>query len=173
VRPEPLDPHELLRTVAGRLGHVNAAMTLRVYAHAVEEADDALATTLGEELDGVDDLVPADGRGVGQSRGMDVLARIGADRQAIGEFCARNGIRRLAVFGSALRDDFTSESDVDLLVEFRPGQNVSLFDMARMEMELEEIVRGHRVDLRTAGDLSRRFRDRVIAEAEPVYDAAA
>jgi uncharacterized protein len=104
---------------------------------------------------------------------MDVLARLGADRQAVADFCRRNGIVRLAVFGSALRDDFTPESDVDFLVEFEPGQKVSLFDMARMEMELEQIVRDHRVDLRTAGDLSRRFRDRVVSEAEPVYDAAA
>jgi predicted nucleotidyltransferase len=104
---------------------------------------------------------------------MDVLARLGADEDAVVEFCRRNGVRRLAVFGSALRDDFMPESDVDLLVEFLPGEQVSLFDMARMEMELEEIVEGHRVDLRTAGDLGARFRDRVVAEAEAVYDVAA
>jgi predicted nucleotidyltransferase len=104
---------------------------------------------------------------------MDALTRLDVDPTAIDSFCRRNGIRRLAVFGSALRDDFTPESDVDLLVEFQPGQKVSLFDMARMEMELEQIVHDHRVDLRTAGDLSHRFRDRVVAEAAPVYDAAA
>ncbi len=77
------------------------------------------------------------------------------------------------MFGSALRDDFTADSDVDLLVEFEPDRRVSLFDMARMEMELEELVVGHRVDLRTAGDLGARFRDDVVAHAEPVYDLAA
>lgn len=110
---------------------------------------------------------------VGRSTDMDVLARLGVDRETIAEFCRRSGIRRLSVFSSALRDDFTQESDVDLLVEFQPGQKISLFDMARMEMELEEIIHHHRVELRTAGDLSHRFRDHVVAEAEPVYDAAA
>lgn len=76
------------------------------------------------------------------------------------------------MFGSALRDDLTPESDVDLLVEFQPGQKVSLFDMARMEMELEASIHNHRVDLRTASELSRRFRDRIVSEASPVYDTA-
>jgi predicted nucleotidyltransferase len=82
---------------------------------------------------------------------MDALTRLDADRGAIGAL----------------------ESDVDLLVEFRPGKKVSLFDMARMEMELEEIIHNHRVDLRTPGDLSHRFRDHVVAEAEPVYGSDA
>jgi integrase/predicted nucleotidyltransferase len=161
-----------VRTVAGRLGHANPAMTLRVYAHAVEGADRALASSIAATLDGEEiavDQVPA----VEHSKGMDVLARLGADPTAVAGFCLRNGVRRLAVFGSALRDDFTPESDVDLLVDFQPGQKVSLFDMARMEMELEEIVDGHRIDLRTAGDLGVRFRDEVVAEAEAVYDVAA
>jgi integrase len=162
-----------VRTVAGRLGHADAAMTLRVYAHAVENADRALASALGHVLDNAGNLPDGDEHGVEQSAGMDVLARLGADREAITDFCRRNSIRRLAVFGSALRDDFTPESDIDLLVEFEPGQKVSLFDMARMEMELEEIIHDHRVDLRTVGDLSRRFRDRVVSEAESVFDAAA
>ena len=104
---------------------------------------------------------------------MDALARLDADPRAIAAFCRRNGVNRLAVFGSALRDDFTPESDVDLLVEFQPGKKVSLFDMARMEMELEKIIHDHRVDLRTLSDLSHRFRDRVVTEAEPVFEAAA
>jgi integrase/predicted nucleotidyltransferase len=158
-----------VRTVAGRLGHANPAMTLRVYAHAVEGAVQALA----EELAAALNPPPRYQRVVGESTGMDALTRLDVDPTAIDSFCRRNGIRRLAVFGSALRDDFTPESDVDLLVEFQPGQKVSLFDMARMETELEQIVHDHRVDLRTAGDLSHRFRDRVVAEAAPVYDAAA
>ena len=145
-----------VRTVAGRLGHANPAMTLRVYAHAVDGADRALAGALGDALNTTamsDSVVRA-------SKGMDVLSRLGADRKSIDVFCRRNGVRRLAVFGSALRDDFTADSDVDLLVEFEPDRSVSLFDMARMEMELEELVVGHRVDLRTAGDLGVRFRER-------------
>lgn len=101
---------------------------------------------------------------------MDVLVRLGAARDAVTDFCRRNDVRRLAVFGSALRDDFTPESDVDLLVEFLPDAHVSLFDMARMETELEEMVPERSIDLRTPRDLGARFRDTVFAEAEAVYD---
>jgi integrase/predicted nucleotidyltransferase len=156
-----------VRTVAGRLGHANPAMTLRVYAHAVEGADQALASTLASTLDDV--VASEDAR----SSDRKLLTRIGLGADALADFCRRNSIRRLAVFGSALRSDFTPESDVDFLVEFVDGTKVSLFDMARMEMELEELVPGRRVDLRTAHDLSTRFRERVVAEAETVYDRAA
>jgi integrase/predicted nucleotidyltransferase len=162
-----------VRTVAGRLGHANPAMTLRVYAHAVEGADRAIATSLAATLDGDSESPAPDASQLEHSTGMDVLARLGADRDAVTGFCRRNDVRRLAVFGSALRDDFTPHSDVDLLVEFLPDANVSLFDMARMEMELEEIFRDRRIDLRTAGDLGARFRDAVVAEAQAVYDVAA
>jgi uncharacterized protein len=158
-----------VRTVAGRLGHANPAMTLRVYAHAVEGADRALASALGYALEAPSAVEPA----MISSRGPSVLSRLGVDQASVDAFCRRNGVRRLAVFGSALRDDFTPDSDVDLLVEFEPGCKVGLFDMARMEMELEELVVGHRVDLRTAGDLGVRFREDVVAHAEPVYDVAA
>jgi integrase/predicted nucleotidyltransferase len=158
-----------VRTVAGRLGHSNPAMTLRVYAHAVEGADRALASALGDALEAPSPGEPA----ATTPKGPSVLSRLGVEQAPIDAFCRRNGVRRLAVFGSALRDDFTPDSDVDLLVEFEPGRKVSLFDMARMEMELEELVVGHRVDLRTAGDLGARFREEVVAQAEPVYDVAA
>jgi predicted nucleotidyltransferase len=156
-----------VRSVAGRLGHANPAMTLRVYAHAVEGADQALASTLASTLDNV--VVPEGAR----SDDVELLARIGIHGDALADFCRRNSIRRLAIFGSALRSDFTPDSDVDFLVEFVDGAKVSMFDMARMEMELEELVPGRRVDLRTAHDLSTRFRERVVAEAETVYDRAA
>ncbi len=92
-----------VRTVAGRLGHANPAMTLRVYAHAVDGADRALAGALGDALN----TTATSESVVGESKGMDVLSRLGADRASIDAFCRRNGVRRLAVFGSALRDDFT------------------------------------------------------------------
>jgi integrase/predicted nucleotidyltransferase len=159
-----------VRTVAGRLGHANPAMTLRVYAHAVEGADRALASELGDVLN----PSPQYERVVGESTGMDVLARLGADPGEVAEFCRRHRIRRLAVFGSALRDDFAPESDVDLLVEFEAGEVPGMLRISGMELELEErVFHDRRVDLRTAGDLGSRFRERVIAEAEPVYDAAA
>jgi predicted nucleotidyltransferase len=139
-----------------------------VYAHAVEGADRALASALSDALE-----PSPTGLTVTTPNGTDVLSRLGVDQDSIDTFCRRNGVRRLAVFGSALRDDFTADSDVDLLVEFEPGRSVTLFDMAAMEMELETLVVGRRVDLRTAGDLSARFRDEVVAQAEPVYDVAA
>ena len=97
-------------------------------------------------------------------------ARIEIPKEKLAEFCRRNHIRRLAFFGSVLRDDFTPESDVDVLVEFEPGTRVGLRFFG-MERELSEIL-GHKVDLNTRGFLSKYFRDEVIAEAEVLYDAA-
>jgi uncharacterized protein len=88
-------------------------------------------------------------------------------RNIIDEFCRRNSIRRLAVFGSALRDDFSSASDIDMLVEFEPGTSVGLRFFA-LEEELTALV-GRKVDLNTPGFLNRRFRDQVIAESETLY----
>jgi uncharacterized protein len=97
-------------------------------------------------------------------------ARIEIPRERLAEFCQRNHIHRLALFGSVLRDDFTSESDVDVLVEFEPGKTPG-FAFFRMQEELSQIL-GRRVDLNTAKDLSKYFRDEVLAEAEPIYDPA-
>ena len=98
-------------------------------------------------------------------------ARIDIPKERIAEFCRRNHIRRLALFGSVLRDDFTPESDVDVLVEFEPDARVGLLGLAHMEIELSELL-GRKVDLNTAGFLSVYFRDEVLAEAETQYDAA-
>ena len=92
-------------------------------------------------------------------------------RETLAEFCERHGIRRLAVFGSALRADFGPESDVDVLVEFYPDRIPTLLGMARMERELSKLFGGRKVDLRTPEDLSRYFRDQVVAEAEVQYAA--
>lgn len=96
--------------------------------------------------------------------------KITIDRGQIAEFCRRNHIRKLAFFGSVLRDDFGKDSDVDVLVEFEPGFPVGLIRMAGMEIELSGII-GRKADLRTANDLSRYFRDEVVAEAEVQYAA--
>jgi hypothetical protein len=98
-------------------------------------------------------------------------AHIDIPKQRIAEFCRRNHIRRLALFGSVLRDDFGPESDVDVLVEFEPDARVGLLGLAGMEIELGEIL-GRKVDLNTPGFLSKYFRDQVLAEAEVQYDAA-
>ena len=99
------------------------------------------------------------------------MARIPIDQATIEGFCRRNHIRRLSLFGSVLREDFTPGSDVDVLVEFQPGRVPGLAFFA-MERELSEIL-GYPVDLNTAGFLSPHFRDRALAEAETQYVQAA
>ena len=86
-------------------------------------------------------------------------------------FCRKHHIKRLALFGSVLREDFRPDSDVDVLVEFEPG-HVPGFGIIDMENELSKLV-GRKVDLRTPGDLSRYFRDRVIREAKVAYAQSA
>ncbi len=97
-------------------------------------------------------------------------SRIAIDREGLAEFCRRNHIRRLALFGSVLRDDFRPDSDVDVLVEFEPG-HVPGLRFFGLERELSEIL-GRKVDLNTPGFLSPYFRGRVLAEAEVQYVAS-
>jgi uncharacterized protein len=85
-------------------------------------------------------------------------------------FASAHGIRRLALYGSALRDDFGPGSDIDLLVEFRPEHTPGLLHLAQMELELEEAL-GRPVELRTPEDLSPYFRDEVTTTARPLYAA--
>ncbi|MBW1958704.1 MAG: nucleotidyltransferase family protein [Deltaproteobacteria bacterium] len=89
-------------------------------------------------------------------------------KDKIKAFCKRNKIRKLAVFGSILRQDFGPGSDIDLLVEFDPGNIPGLIRLAGMENELAEIL-GRKVDIRTAQDLSRYFRQDVIKSSEVQY----
>ena len=90
---------------------------------------------------------------------------IPADR--IADFCRRHHIRRLALFGSVLRDDFQPDSDVDVLVEFKAGRSPGLAFFG-MEEELSELL-GRKAELHTPNFLSRYFRDKVQAEAETQY----
>lgn len=96
-------------------------------------------------------------------------SRIEINRERLAGFCRRNHIRRLALFGSVLRDDFGPDSDVDVLVEFEPGRVPGLRFFA-LERELSEIL-GRKVDLNTPNFISPYFRDRVLAEAETQYAA--
>jgi uncharacterized protein len=89
----------------------------------------------------------------------------------IAEFCQRSGIRKLSLFGSVLRADFGADSDIDVLVEFEPDQTPGFFGLLGMEEELSALFGDRKVDLRTPQDLSRYFRDDVIAKAEPLYAA--
>lgn len=88
----------------------------------------------------------------------------------IKKFCEKNRIRKLAFFGSAVRKDFTPESDVDVLVEFRPGQ-VPGYQFFAMETELSRLL-GRKVDLETIGFLSPRIREHVLSEAVVAYEQA-
>jgi len=97
-------------------------------------------------------------------------ARIEIPKETLADFCRRNHIRRLAFFGSVLRDDFTPESDVDVLVEFEPGHVPGLAFIS-MQDELSALI-GRNVDLNTPACLSPYFRKEVLDEREVLYDAA-
>ena len=88
---------------------------------------------------------------------------------AVAGLCRRHHIRKLAFFGSVLRDDFGPSSDVDVLIEFEPGHEVGFFGMFDIEQELSVAIGGRKVDLRTPQDLSRYFRDEVLAGAQVCY----
>jgi len=92
-------------------------------------------------------------------------------KEELAQFCQRHHIRKLSLFGSVLRDDFTPESDIDFLVEFEPGKTPGYFKIVSMEMELSELLEGRKIDLRTPNELSVYFLDRVMAEAVVQYDS--
>lgn len=95
--------------------------------------------------------------------------QVSISKDALAAFCRQHGIKRLAVFGSALREDFGPESDIDVLVEFQPDRIPGLFGVAGMELALSDLFSGRRVDLRTPEDLSRHFRQEVLDRAEVQY----
>jgi len=92
--------------------------------------------------------------------------KLTVDKGRIADFCRRHHILRLAIFGSALREDFRPDSDVDVLVDFEAGHVPGFFRLFDMEEELSALFNGRKVDLRTPQDLSRYFRDRVMAQAK-------
>jgi predicted nucleotidyltransferase len=100
------------------------------------------------------------------------VAQIEIPEDQIGELCRRQGIGKLALFGSVLTDRFSAASDIDVLVEFRPGTKVGFFRLADIEAELSRLLGGRKVDLRTPLDLSRYFRDEVVRGAMVVYAEA-
>ncbi len=97
---------------------------------------------------------------------------LAVSKTALAAFCEKHGIRRLAVYGSALRADFGPDSDIDLLVEFEPDRIPGLLGVAGMEITLSELFAGRKVDLRTAEDLSPYFRQEVLNMAEVQYERA-
>ena len=100
--------------------------------------------------------------------------RLNIPRDAVAEFCRRHHIRRMALFGSVLRDDFASESDVDVLVEFEPGRTVG-FGFIDMQDELSKIL-GHSVDMHTFKSVERSrnwlLRKEILGSAETLYEQA-
>ncbi len=93
------------------------------------------------------------------------------DQNSLRAFCRSNHIRKLSLFGSVLRNDFRPDSDIDILVEFEPDHTPGLLAIARMERELSQLFGCRRVDLRTPQDLSRYFRQDVLAKAQVQYAA--
>jgi len=95
-------------------------------------------------------------------------ARVSIPQVEIKEFCRRNQIRSLALFGSVLRPDFRSDSDIDLLVEFQPTARVGFLAMSRMQRELTALLQ-RPVDLVPRDGLKPLIRDAVLSDAEVVY----
>jgi len=99
------------------------------------------------------------------------MSRLPLDQEALAQLCRRHDIRRLSLFGSVLKGTARPDSDVDLFVEFQPGAVPGLLGMAAIEAELSALVGGRRVDLRTAQEISRYFRDEVVHTAEVQFAA--
>jgi predicted nucleotidyltransferase len=96
---------------------------------------------------------------------------ISIDRASLATFCRRHHISRLSLFGSVLRPDFRSDSDVDVLVEFEPDQVPGFLALYTIEDDLSKLLGGRRVELVTQRSLNRHLRDRVLASAELQYAA--
>src|ERR1039457_453170 len=97
------------------------------------------------------------------------VAHIEVPEAKIAALCRDNGIRKLALFGSVLTDRFSDDSDIDVLVEFRPHERIGFFRLADIQDELSRLLDGRTIDLRTPMDLSRHFREEVVRDASVVY----
>lgn len=102
-------------------------------------------------------------------------SQVSIPKERLAAFCRANGVKRFAIFGSALREDFGPESDVDVLVEFEPGCTPGLLGVAGMERELSGLFGGRKVDLieRSAVEASRNYirRESILRSAETIYAA--
>ena len=98
-------------------------------------------------------------------------AQIQINTAALRQLCAAEHIRKLSLFGSVLGDDFGPASDVDILLEFESGKTPGLFRLAHIERELSILCGGRHIDVRTPNELSRYFRDEVMATALVQYVA--
>jgi predicted nucleotidyltransferase len=98
-----------------------------------------------------------------------MAAKITLPKHQIEDFCRRNNIRKLSLFGSVLREDFSPSSDVDVLVEFEPHARIGFFELYDLEQELSQMLGGRKVDINTPKCLSKYFRDKVLSSAEVQY----
>jgi predicted nucleotidyltransferase len=89
------------------------------------------------------------------------------DRAQIADFCRRNHIRKLSIFGSALTDRFRPDSDIDVLVEFEPGKTPG-WDFFQIERDLSDLL-GRKVEMGTPDSLSKYIREKVISQAQIIY----
>lgn len=96
--------------------------------------------------------------------------RIRLSQAELEEFCRRHHIQKLAFFGSVLREDFGPDSDVDILVEFERDHVPGYFRLSAMESDLSDLL-GKKVDLRTPGEISEFYRDRVVSSSQVRYEA--
>lgn len=90
-------------------------------------------------------------------------------REQIEAFCVRHHIRKLSLFGSVLTPRFQPSSDIDVLVEFEPGQRIGYFALSGMELELSDLL-GRKVDLREPDEIGKYFREKVLASAVVQYE---
>ena len=101
--------------------------------------------------------------------------QVSVRKDKLAEFCQSHGIRRLAVFGSALRDDFGPKSDIDLLVDFELHRFQGLLSVASVEAELSELFGGRKVDMMERGvvEQSRNYirRAAILEHTETLYEA--
>ncbi|MBI3018724.1 MAG: nucleotidyltransferase family protein [Deltaproteobacteria bacterium] len=105
----------------------------------------------------------------GQLKEERPILRIYVPTKKVEAFCVKYHVKKLSLFGSVLREDFRSDSDIDVLVEFQEGYTPSLFEFVPMESELGKIFEGRKVDLRTLSELGKYFREKVAQEAQTIY----
>jgi uncharacterized protein len=101
-----------------------------------------------------------------------INVKLASLKDELAEFCKRNHILKLSLFGSALTQDFSDNSDIDLLVQFKPDHIPGLLEIVGMEQELSQMFGGRKIDLRTAEDLSRYFRAEIINRAVSHYEVS-
>jgi uncharacterized protein len=98
------------------------------------------------------------------------IPQITLELEEIHSYCRTQAIVRLSLFGSVLRDDFTSESDVDVLVEFETGAKITYFDLYEIQQALEKIIK-RKIDLLTPQALSEYFREDILETEQVIYEA--